>query len=194
MVRHSVHRHQQANLSTKIIASTKTSRQHTMPELYQGIYQSRGNTTSASAARGRAKRTFSTVAGAALPGEEAEGTLPRVRELAVRHPRLTSPPLLTCTTQKSSSDPPQNQQERLSSQHRGDEMVATDGCGKSRRKGRECWIDPNGRLTEWDQVSNPVRSRALIGGANRLMVVGPVALRVYKRWKGAGGHRRRSSS
>jgi hypothetical protein len=100
---------------------------------------------------------------------------------------LASPPLLTCTTQKSSSDLPQNQQERLSSQHRGDEMVATDGCGKSRRKGRECWIDPNGRLTEWDQVSNPVRSRALIGGANRLMIVGPVALRVYKRWNGAGG-------
>jgi hypothetical protein len=121
--------------------------------------------TSASAARGRAKRTFSAVVGAALPGEEAEGTLPRVLELAVRHPRLASPPLLTCTTQKSSSDPPQNQQERLSSQHRGDEMVATDGCGKSRRKGRECWIDPNGRLTEWDQVSSPVRSRVLIGAS-----------------------------
>jgi tRNA(Met) C34 N-acetyltransferase TmcA len=99
MVRHSVHRHQQANLSTKIIASTKTSRQHTMPELYQGIYQSRGNTTSASAARGRAKRTFSAVAGAALPGEEAEGTLPRVRELAVRHPRLASPLLLSLPAQ-----------------------------------------------------------------------------------------------
>jgi hypothetical protein len=75
---------------------------------------------------------------------------------------LASPPLLTCTTQKSSSDPPQNQQERLSSQHRSDEMAATDGCGKSRRKGRECWIDPNGRLTEWDQVLSPVRSRVLI--------------------------------
>jgi hypothetical protein len=50
--------------------------------------------TSASAARGRAKRTFSAVAGAALPEEEAEGTLPRVLELAVRHPRLSSSPYL----------------------------------------------------------------------------------------------------
>ena len=40
-------------------------------------------------------RTLAPVAGGALPGEEAEGTVPRVLELAVRHPRLL---LLTCGT------------------------------------------------------------------------------------------------
>ena len=40
-------------------------------------------------------RTLAPVAGGALPGEEAEGTVPRVLELAVRHPRLL---LLTCST------------------------------------------------------------------------------------------------
>jgi len=41
-------------------------------------------------------RTLAPVAGGALPGEEAEGTVPRVLELAVRHPRLLL--LLTCST------------------------------------------------------------------------------------------------
>jgi hypothetical protein len=67
--------------------------------------------TSAPAARGRAKRTLSAVAGTALPGEEAEGTVPRVLELAVRHPRLSSPFLHNT---KNTSDPPQKRQERLS--------------------------------------------------------------------------------
>ena len=40
-------------------------------------------------------RTLAPVSGGALPGEEAEGTVPRVLELAVRHPRLL---LLTCGT------------------------------------------------------------------------------------------------
>ena len=44
----------------------------------------------------RCVRTLAPVAGGALPGEEAEGTVPRVLELAVRHPRLFL--LLTCST------------------------------------------------------------------------------------------------
>jgi len=40
-------------------------------------------------------RTLAAVAGGPLPREEAEGAVPRVLELAVRHPRLL---LLTCRT------------------------------------------------------------------------------------------------
>jgi hypothetical protein len=43
-------------------------------------------------------RTLSTVAGAALPGEEAEGTVPRVLELTVRHRRSSFLPALPPTT------------------------------------------------------------------------------------------------
>jgi len=44
----------------------------------------------------RCARTLAAVAGGPLPGEEAEGAVPRVLELAVRHPRLLL--LLTCRT------------------------------------------------------------------------------------------------
>jgi hypothetical protein len=67
--------------------------------------------TSALAARGRAKRTLSAVAGTALPGEETEGTVPRVLKLAVRHPRLSFSPFLHNT--KDTSDPPQKQQDEV---------------------------------------------------------------------------------
>lgn len=36
---------------------------------------------------GAATRTLSAVAGGSLPGEEAEGPVPRVLEFTVRHPR-----------------------------------------------------------------------------------------------------------
>lgn len=47
--------------------------------------------------------TLSAVARAALPGEEAEGTVPRVLELAVRH-RRSSLPYLQCQKQPKPLD------------------------------------------------------------------------------------------
>jgi hypothetical protein len=49
-----------------------------------------------------------------------------------------------------------------------------------------CWIDPNGRSTERDQVPNPIRSRALMGGANRLMIMGPYRTAYIKGGRGPG--------
>jgi len=60
-------------------------------------------------------RTLAAVAGGPLPGEEAEGAVPRVLELAVRHPRLLLL-LLTCRkSQQNPSDPPRAKHGRLAS-------------------------------------------------------------------------------
>jgi hypothetical protein len=67
----------------------------------------------ASVARAGTRRTLSAVPGAALPGEEAEGTVPRVLELTVRHPRVL---LLSLPAQHHEPlDAMQNQRGRLSS-------------------------------------------------------------------------------
>jgi hypothetical protein len=50
-----------------------------------------------------------------------------------------------------------------------------------------CWIDPNGRQTAWDRVSGPFDLAPWSGVPTNWCLWAPIALRVYKRWKGAGG-------
>jgi hypothetical protein len=82
----------------------------------------------ASVARAGTRRTLSAVPGAALPGEEAEGTVPRVLELTVRHPRVL---LLSLPAQHHESVRCDAKPTRAA-QQRGDETVAADERCKSR--------------------------------------------------------------
>lgn len=74
------------------------------------------------------------MAGAALPGEEAEGTVPRVLELAVRHPRL-----LLSLPAKHHESIRSNAKQTRAAQHGGNKMVAADERNEPRgeRMGRE---------------------------------------------------------
>lgn len=76
----------------------------------------------------RCARTLAAVAGGALPGKEAEGAVPRVLELTVRHPAL----LLFLTCRRSQQAHQIRRELNMGGSPRGDEMAADGEQGESR--------------------------------------------------------------